>query len=82
LQSQDLGSLQEDALFAIVTADSSWDQASGYASVEASRAAMEHPATSIIDEAVRSAQFRDIELSLSRDLGAEQPEASSCDGVD
>jgi hypothetical protein len=39
LQSRDLGSMQEDALFAVVAAGASWDETSGYGSVEASRAA-------------------------------------------
>jgi hypothetical protein len=39
LQSHDLGSMQEEALAAIVAAAISWDDTSGYASVEASRAA-------------------------------------------
>ncbi len=46
LQSPDLGSLQEEALFAVVAAGSSWDETSGYGSVEASRATIGHPATS------------------------------------
>src|SRR5215207_3169282 len=39
LHSGDLGSMQEEALFAIVAAAPSWDESSGYGSVEASRAA-------------------------------------------
>jgi hypothetical protein len=46
LQSQDLGSLQEEALIMVVAAGQSWDQTSGYGSVEASRATIGHPATS------------------------------------
>ena len=38
LQAGDLGSMQEEALFAVVAASSSWDETSGYGSVEASRA--------------------------------------------
>jgi hypothetical protein len=38
LQGGDLGSLQEDALLAVVSAGQSWDETSGYGSVEASRA--------------------------------------------
>ena len=39
LQGGDLGSMQEDALLAVVSAGQSWDEISGYGSVEASRAA-------------------------------------------
>jgi hypothetical protein len=39
LLSGDMGSMQEDRLLAIVAAAPSWDDTSGYASVEASRAA-------------------------------------------
>jgi hypothetical protein len=38
LQSHDLGSLQEEALLAVVAASSSWDETSGYGAVEAARA--------------------------------------------
>ena len=39
LQDGDLGSMQEEVLFAVVAASSSWDETSGYGAVEASRAA-------------------------------------------
>jgi hypothetical protein len=39
LDSGDLGSMQEDALAAVVAASATWDESSGYGSVEASRAA-------------------------------------------
>jgi hypothetical protein len=39
LESNDLGSMQEEALFAVVAGSSSWDETSGYGSLEASRAA-------------------------------------------
>src|SRR5215204_1962008 len=39
LQGGDLGSLQEEALLAVVSAGQSWDETSGYGVVEASRAA-------------------------------------------
>jgi hypothetical protein len=55
----------------------SWDTTSGYGAVEASRATIGHPATSTIGEAELLAQFRAVELSLSRHLGAEQ-QVSSC----
>jgi hypothetical protein len=42
LRSPDLGSLQEEALLAVVGTGSSWDQTSGYASVEASRVTIGH----------------------------------------
>src|SRR5215210_3829241 len=53
LQSGDLGSLQEDALYAIVAAAPSWDAASGYGVVEASRATIGSPATSPPSEQTR-----------------------------
>jgi hypothetical protein len=71
LQSYDLGSLQEEALLAVVANGASWDQSSGYGSVEASRATIGHPATSTTDETALLAQFRAVELALSRSLGAE-----------
>jgi hypothetical protein len=46
LQSQDLGSVQEEALIMVVAAGQSWDQTSGYGSVEASRATIGHPVAS------------------------------------
>ena len=39
LQAGDLGSMQEEALFTVVAAGATWDETSGYGSVEASRAA-------------------------------------------
>jgi len=39
LQGGDLGSLQEEALLAVVSAGQSWDETSGYGSLEASRVA-------------------------------------------
>jgi hypothetical protein len=76
LQSQDLGSMQEERLLAIVAAAPaaapSWDETSGYGAVEASRATIEYPATSTTSEADLLAQFRAVELALSRYLGAEQ----------
>jgi hypothetical protein len=71
LQTYDLGSLQEEALLAVVATGSSWDQTSGYGSVEASRATIGHPATSTTDESALLAQFRAVELALSRSLGAD-----------
>ncbi|MDQ3226652.1 MAG: hypothetical protein M3Q50_08490 [Chloroflexota bacterium] len=41
LDSGDLGSMQEQALAAVVAAGISWDAASGYGAVEASRATVE-----------------------------------------
>jgi hypothetical protein len=38
LQGGDLGSMQEDALLAVVSAGQSWDETSGYGAVETSRA--------------------------------------------
>ncbi len=41
LSGGDLGSMQEEALFAVLAAGSAWDDASGYGAVEASRATVE-----------------------------------------
>lgn len=41
----DLGSMQEEALLAVVATSSSWDEVSGYRSVEVSRATAAFPAT-------------------------------------
>ena len=113
LLSGDIGSMQEERLRAIVATARSWDETSGYGSVEASRAAASAlrapvaapswdetsgygsveasraemaeygaPPAGTTDEAALLDQFRAVELALSRYLGAEQPGASSCDGVD
>jgi hypothetical protein len=82
LQSHDLGSMQEERLYAIVAAAPSWDETSGYGSVEASRAeAVEYgaPAAGTTDEAALLAQFRAVELAFSRYLGVDQP-LPSCAG--
>ena len=50
LLSGDLGSLQEDALLAVVSAAPSWDETSGYGAVEASRAVIGHPVTSTTEQ--------------------------------
>ena len=50
---------------------------SGYGAVEASRATIGHPTTSTIGEAELLAQFRAVELSLSRNLGVDQ-QVSTC----
>ena len=65
------------ALLAPVAAPS-WDETSGYGAVEANRATIGHPATSTSGEAALLAQFRAIELALSRYLGAEHSGAPSC----
>jgi hypothetical protein len=67
----DIGSMQEESLLAIVTAAPSWDETSGYGSVEASRAMIRHPAAGTTDETALLAQFRAVELALSRSLGAD-----------
>jgi hypothetical protein len=71
LQSGDIGSMQEERLYAIVAAAPTWDQISGYASVEASRAAIGHATTTMTEEAALLAQFRASERALSLSLGAE-----------
>jgi hypothetical protein len=53
LQASDLGSMQEEALAAIVAPGASWDETSGYGAVEASRATIGHPAESTTSQATR-----------------------------
>jgi hypothetical protein len=65
----DIGSMQEEGLYAIVAAAPSWDQTSGYESVEASRAAIGHAPTTMTEEAALLAQFRAIERALSPSQG-------------
>jgi hypothetical protein len=67
----DLGSMQEERLYAIVAAAPSWDQTSGYASVEASRAVIGHATSNITEEAALLAQFRASERALSLSLGVD-----------
>jgi len=73
LASQDLGGLQEDALLAVVAAGSSWDQTSGYRSVEASRATIGHPAVSTTSPQTRVVAAQ--QALRSPDLGSLQEEA-------
>jgi hypothetical protein len=65
----DIGSMQEEHLSAIVAAAPSWDDTSGYGSVETSRATIGHAAASMTEEAALLAQFRAIERTLSLSLG-------------
>jgi hypothetical protein len=65
----DIGSMQEERLSAIVAAAPSWDDTSGYGSVETSRAAIGHAPASMTEEAALLAQFRAVERSLSPSLG-------------
>jgi hypothetical protein len=55
LQSRDLGSLQEETLFAVVATGASWDQTSGYGTLEAIRASIGHSAASTTAAANRVA---------------------------
>jgi hypothetical protein len=73
LDAGDLGSVQEDALTALVAAGSSWDDISGYGVLETSRATIGHPAmrTSAATRRVAMAQ----QALLSPDLGSMQEEA-------
>jgi hypothetical protein len=73
LQADDLGSLQEAALAAIVAPGASWDETSGYGAVEASRATIGHPAVSTTNQANRV--FAAERALLSHDLGSLQEEA-------
>ncbi|MCC2627552.1 MAG: hypothetical protein K0S14_1202 [Thermomicrobiales bacterium] len=73
LQASDLGSMQEEALAAIVAPGASWDETSGYGAVEASRATIGHPAASTTNQANRV--FAAERALLSHDLGSMQEEA-------
>ena len=73
LQSHDLGSLQEDALLAVVATGASWDETSGYGSVEASRAVIGHPIAITTAEANRVLAAQ--QALRSYDLGSLQEEA-------
>jgi hypothetical protein len=55
--------MQEEHLYAIVSAASSWDETSGYRSVEATRAAIGHP----------TASTNDVSEPLARGTRAESP---------
>lgn len=66
LEAGDLGSLQEEALAAVVAAGSVADASSVDDALASTRAAL-------------LAQFRAVELSSSRFLGAAQQESASCD---
>jgi hypothetical protein len=73
LQADELGSMQEEALAAIVAPGASWDETSGYGAVEASRATIGHPAASTTNQANRV--FAAERALLSHDLGSLQEEA-------
>jgi hypothetical protein len=73
LQADDLGSMQEEALAAIVAPGASWDETSGYGAVEASRATIGHPTASTTNQANRV--FAAERALLSHDLGSMQEEA-------
>jgi hypothetical protein len=72
LQSGDIGGMQEERLYAIVAAGPSWDQTSGYESVEASRAAIGHATSNTSEEAALLAAEQALQ---SPDLGSMQEEA-------
>jgi hypothetical protein len=76
LQGGDLGSMQEDALLAVVSAGESWDEISGYGSVEANRAANAIPvapfaSTSQVPAGVRWAPADTIGQESSRAVSPE-----------
>jgi hypothetical protein len=73
LRTGDLGSMQEDALTAIVAAGASWDDTSGYRALEASRATIGHPAVSTTAATIRLVAAQ--QALLSGDLGSMQEEA-------
>jgi hypothetical protein len=73
LQAGDLGSMQEEALAAIVAAGTSWEETSGYGVLEASRATIGHPSVSTTAETSRVVNAR--QALLSGDLGSLQEEA-------
>jgi hypothetical protein len=82
LLSTDLGSMQEEALLAVVAAGPTWDEMSGYGSVETTRAAISSVNNATIaDEAALRAQFRAVELSMSSSLGAESNAAPLARGT-
>jgi hypothetical protein len=72
LQTGDIGSMQEDALLAVVAAAPSWDETSGYRSVEASRTTIGHPVAIMTSEATRVIAAQAL---LSHDLGSMQEDA-------
>jgi len=73
LAAGDLGSLQEDALTAIVATGSSWDDSSGYGALEAGRATIGHPVVRTTAATLRLVAAR--QALLSGDLGSVQEEA-------
>jgi hypothetical protein len=73
LEAGNLGSMQEEALAAIVATGSSWDDTSGYGAVEASRATIGHPAASTTRQANRVLAAE--QALHSGDLGSMQEEA-------
>src|SRR5215218_2300571 len=76
LQGGDLGSLQEEALLAVVSAGQSWDEMSGYGSLEASRAANALPVAPV---AGRTQVPADARWAPARTIGQESSRAASLD---
>jgi hypothetical protein len=78
LQAGDLGSVQEEALRAVVASAMTWDETSGYGAVEASRASIAHPdaSTNQVPSDVRWAPARafapDTSAEANRVLNAQQ----------
>jgi hypothetical protein len=78
LQSGDIGSMQEERLYAIVAAGPSWDQTSGYESVEASRAAIGHATSNTSEEAALLAQVpADVRWAPARAIAPGSPAEAS-----
>jgi hypothetical protein len=76
LHSPDLGSLQEEALRAVVAAGPSWDATSGYGVVEASRAAIALP---VVPAALTTQVPADARWAPARTIGPASSSAASRD---
>ena len=76
LQSPDLGSLQEEALRAVVASGQSWDETSGYGFVEASRAANALP---VVPAAITTQVPADARWAPASTIGQESSIAASRD---
>jgi hypothetical protein len=78
LQGGDLGSLQEEALLAVVAAGQSWDDTSGYGVVEASRAANALP---VVPGAITTQVPADARWAPASTSGPESSRAASRDDL-
>src|SRR5215204_674960 len=78
LQGGDLGSLQEEALLAVVSAGQSWDEMSGYGVVEAIRVANALPVAPV---AITTQVPADVRWAPARTIGPESSRAASRDDL-